>query len=224
MPVPEQLYLDSRLTELWPAACPVCLTFAATVREDSTAVWQWYENHLHAGLAARLAGGNLTDMPGLADARRALKTYGSDPGRWRVSSEALYRRVRQGKELYHVNTVVDVNNIISLETGCSLGSYDLDRVQGEVHLRLGAAGESYAGIGKSAVPLCGLPVLCDDEGPFGSPVSDSERTMVRPATRLIMTVIFGFSGPEASRQALTIARERFAALAGARDITAVPVC
>ncbi len=221
--MPDRLHMDPRLTALWPDTCPVCLAFAAAVREAAGSAWEWYAGALRDGLAARLAGGSLTDMPGIADARRALKTFGSDPGRWRVSSEALYRRVRQGKDLYRVNSVVDVNNIVSLETGCSLGSYDLDRVRGGVTLRLGGADERYAGIGKGAVPLAGLPVLCDDEGPFGSPVSDSERTMVRADTRRVMTVIFGFSGAEASNRALACAMERFASLAQAGDMRTIPV-
>lgn len=63
-------------------------------------------------------------MPVMSDNRRAFKSFGIDPGRTRISSEALYRRVRQGKDLYQVNAVVDANNLVSLASGFSLGSYD----------------------------------------------------------------------------------------------------
>lgn len=60
--------------------------------------------------------------------RAAYKAFGRNPGRYRVSSEALLRRVRRGDELYHVNSVVDVNNLISVESGLSVGSYDLEQL------------------------------------------------------------------------------------------------
>ena len=37
-------------------------------------------------------------------------------------------RIRQGKDLYHVNLVVDTNNLIFIQCACSLGSYDLDHI------------------------------------------------------------------------------------------------
>jgi DNA/RNA-binding domain of Phe-tRNA-synthetase-like protein len=36
----------------------------------------------------------------------------------------------------------------------------------------------------------GKPVLCDAEGPFGSPIRDSQRSMITSATRSVLTVIF----------------------------------
>ena len=55
----------------------------------------------------------LAQIPNLDESRKAYKAFGKDPGRFRVSSEALYRRVRQGKDLYRINTVVDANNHVA---------------------------------------------------------------------------------------------------------------
>ena len=38
-------------------------------------------------------------------------------------------------------------------------------------------------------------MFCDALGPHGSPTSDSERTMVTPATRQVLAVIISFGGP-----------------------------
>ncbi|HEX8243335.1 MAG TPA: hypothetical protein VF541_07560, partial [Longimicrobium sp.] len=63
-----------------------------------------------------------------------------------------------------------------------------------VTLRRGAPGEAYDGIGKEQLNLDGLPVLADAAGPFGSPTSDSRRTMVTGDTREVVAVVFGVTG------------------------------
>ena len=65
----------------------------------------------------------------------AYKAFGRNPGRYRVSSEALLRRVRRLDPLYRINTVVDVNNLISIQSGLSVGSYDIEQIKGDVLLR-----------------------------------------------------------------------------------------
>src|SRR6185503_17725909 len=92
---------------------------------------------------------------------------------------ALLRRVRRGDELPRINSLVDVINWCSLESQLPFGLYDLDKVQGDVTLRLG---EEYAGIRKDAVHVAGRLTLADEAGAFGNPTSDSARTMVTPAT------------------------------------------
>lgn len=131
-------------------------------------------------------------LPAVAATRRLYKALGKDPARYRPASEALLRRLAQGKGMYRVNTVVDINNLISLTTGLPGGTYDADRVEGPVELRPGEPGETYDGIGRGPLNLEGLPVLADLSGPFGSPTSDSERTAISPTTRRLLMVLYGF--------------------------------
>lgn len=126
--------------------------------------------------------------------REAYKALGKDPARYRGSAEALLRRIHSGKGLPRINAVVDVINLVSVESRMPLGLYDLEKVSGEVTFRAGRAGETYKGIGKYDLNLEGLPVFCDDVGPFGSPTSDSERTMVTMETRRVLVVIVSFAG------------------------------
>jgi DNA/RNA-binding domain of Phe-tRNA-synthetase-like protein len=125
-----------------------------------------------------------------ASVRSMYKRVGIDPTKTRPSSEALLRRVRRGDELPRVNSLVDVINWCSLETQLPYGVYDLDRIQGDVALRLGREGEEYAGIRKDAVHVSGRLTLADDAGPFGNPTSDSARTMVTTDTARALIVIF----------------------------------
>lgn len=135
----------------------------------------------------------LSEIKALRDAYRAM---GKDASRYRPSQEALLRRILQGKGLFQINTVVDINNLVSLRSRHSVGSYNAERLQGAVTFRIGRQGESYKGIGKDLINLEGLAVLADDDGPFGSPTSDSERAMVTLETWNLMMVIYAFSGQD----------------------------
>jgi DNA/RNA-binding domain of Phe-tRNA-synthetase-like protein len=115
---------------------------------------------------------------------------GVDPTKARPSSEALLRRVLQGKGLPSILPVVDVCNLASLEHQFSIGLYDRDLVRNAVFARVGRVGEGYDGIRKGRVNLSNRPLLADDEGPFGAPTSDSARTQVTAGTTALLAVVF----------------------------------
>ncbi len=150
--------------------------------------------------------------------RRMYRKIGLDPTRTRPSSEALVRRVRRGEALPRINTLVDVCNWCSLELQLPYGLYDLDRIEGDVELRLGRPGEEYAGIRKDVVHVEGRLVTADGRGAFGNPTSDSARTMVTTTTRRALVVIFAprDAGTEAVEEALDLTASRASAYAGAR--------
>lgn len=149
---------------------------------------------LSARIAKEYAGAEPSTVPGIARARRLFHAIGLDPTRYRPSSEALFRRIVKGQGLYAINNVVDALNLHSLETLLPMGLYDADRIEGDVVARKGLAGEMYEGIGRGPQNLEGKPVVADALGPFGSPISDSTRSMVRETTRRALWVIFGPAG------------------------------
>jgi DNA/RNA-binding domain of Phe-tRNA-synthetase-like protein len=136
------------------------------------------------------------ESPQILATRAAYKALGKDPARYRGSSEALLRRVVAGKGLPQINAVVDVINLVSVESRLPVGLYDLGHVTGEIVFRAGVAGETYKGIGKYDLNLEGLPLFADAAGPHGSATSDSERTMVTAATKEVLAVIVSFGGAE----------------------------
>ncbi|MBI3049897.1 MAG: hypothetical protein HYY76_16480 [Acidobacteria bacterium] len=145
---------------------------------------------LEAPLAAAEAAVRAHPPEEIAAVRTMYKRVGIDPTRRRPSSEALLRRVRKGEPLPRINSMVDVCNWCSLECQLPYGLYDADRIEGDVVLRLGRPGESYAGIRKDEVHVGGRITLADRLGPFGNPTSDSARTMVTTATTRALVVVF----------------------------------
>ena len=136
------------------------------------------------------------ESPQVEATRRAYKALGKDPARYRGSAEALLRRIVAGKGFPQINVIVDVINLVSVESRLPVGLYDLAHVSGGVVFRAGRAGETYKGIGKYDLNLEGLPVFADDAGPHGSATSDSERTMVTTETGAILAILVSFGGPE----------------------------
>jgi DNA/RNA-binding domain of Phe-tRNA-synthetase-like protein len=136
------------------------------------------------------------ESPNITATRAAYKALGKDPARYRGSAEALLRRVIAGKGSPQINAVVDVINLVSVESRLPIGLYDLAHVSGDIFFRAGRAGETYKGIGKYDLNLEGLPVFCDALGPHGSPTSDSERTMVTAGTKQVVAAIISFGGKD----------------------------
>src|ERR1700678_1155108 len=153
-------------------------------------------------------------------ARALFRGWGMDPSKYRPASEALLRRVVQGKGLYRVSNVVDVSNLVSIETGWPLGCYDRSRIDEPVVLRHGLPGESYEGIGKKTWNLEGRPVLGDPAGPFGSPISDSTRSMITESAKNAVIVIYipEKSPDAAAESAMKRLAERLTAFAGASAV------
>src|SRR6266702_6061491 len=136
------------------------------------------------------------ESPQVETVRKAYKSLGKDPARYRGSAEALLRRIVAGKGFPQINAVVDVINLVSVESRLPIGLYDLAHVTGDIVFRAGRAGETYKGIGKYDLNLEGLPIFCDAAEPHGSPTSDSERTMVTTATKHVLGIIISFGGAD----------------------------
>lgn len=140
---------------------------------------------------------SLKEIASIAATRRVYKACGKDPSRYRPASEALIRRVLQGKELYQLNTLVDLVNLASIAYGYSIGGFDADQFEGDtLTLGIGREGEPYEGIGRGLLNIQGLPVYRDTKGGVGTPTSDNERTKITESTSHLVVLINGYDGNE----------------------------
>ena len=159
-------------------------------------LWQEIEA-LGERFRSELTTESLKDMTSIAATRRVYKACGKDPSRYRPASEALIRRMLQGKELYQRDTLVDLVNLASIAYGYSIGGFDADKFVGNtLTLGIGREGEPYEGIGRGLLNICGLPVYRDAEGGVGTPTSDNERTKMTIDTRHLVVLINGYDGNE----------------------------
>ena len=140
---------------------------------------------------------SLKELESIAATRRVYRACGKDPSRYRPASEALIRRMLQGKELYQCDTLVDLVNLASIAFGYSIGGFDADKFVGDtLTLGIGKEGEPYEGIGRGMLNIAGLPVYRDVKGGVGTPTSDNERTKMTLETRHLVVLINGYDGNE----------------------------
>ena len=103
----------------------------------------------------------------------------------------------QGKELYQIDTLVDLVNLASIVYGYSIGGFDADKIVGDtLTLGIGCEGEPYEGIGRGLLNIAGLPVYRDLQGGVGTPTSDNERTKMTLQTTHLLVLINGYDGRE----------------------------
>ena len=175
-----------------------------------------HEHRLDPLLAEAEARVRVSPPAESAAVRTMYKKVGIDPTKTRPSNEALLRRVRKGDTIPRINSAVDIVNWCSLEFQLPYGLYDFAKVSGPVTMRIGAAGESYAGIRKDDVNVGGRITVADGLGPFGNPTSDSARTMVTPsATELLVVIYAPREIPRAQlERVLNVTAERFGSILG----------
>lgn len=168
----------------------------ATVKNSALSDALWEEITAYGNeLSGKYTIDTIKERAGIYATRLAYKAFGKDPSRYRPACEQLARRILQGKELYHINTVVDVVNLLSLYTGYSTAALDGACIAGNnVELGIGRANEPYQAIGRGLLNIENLPVYRDTEGAFATPTSDSTRTMVSLDTTNLLVLINAYDG------------------------------
>ena len=181
------------------AACPLLqlgLISAEVINSDTCdELWAEIESAA-ADITARYQLLEINQRPAIAATRRLYRSLGKDPGRYRVASEALCRRVIRGLGLYRLTTLIDVVNLVSMASGYPISGLDADRIEGgRLTLGVGEKDERYEGIGRGPLNIEGMPVYRDAIGGVATPTSDEERTKFTPDTRHVQININAF-GPE----------------------------
>jgi len=180
------------------AVCPVfvgaCVDAQVVNTPYSAPLWQEIAQ-LEQRFRQELTPQSLKEQPSIAATRAIYKKCGKDPSRYRPASEQLIRRMLQGKELYQIETLVDLINLASIAYGYSIGGFDADCFVGStLTLGIGREGEPYEGIGRGVLNIAGLPVYRDAQGGVGTPTSDHERTKITLLTTHLVVLINGYDG------------------------------
>lgn len=138
----------------------------------------------------------------IKETRIAYKACGKEPSRYRPSAEALLKRLRTKKSLYQINNVVDAINLISIKTQFSIGGFDFSNIQGGITCDIGNSSD-YEAIGRGHLNIEFMPGLKDNIGFFGTPTSDSVRTMVTENTTDLLLVFYDFYGNDTLQDAMS---------------------
>lgn len=203
-------------------ACPQFVGVAVHAAVKNTAFDEglWQEIHeFTRELKATTTIADINKFPTIKATREAYKRCGKDPGRYRPSAEALRRRLMRDIDLYQIDTLVDLINLVSLRTGYSIGGFDADKIEGDtLVLGIGKADEEFEGIGRGLLNIEGLPIYRDTVGGIGTPTSDNERTKMELGTTHILALINGYSGREGLQEAAEMTRDLLIKYAAAENV------
>ena len=191
-----EIIVSQEIETVCPGFVGACVEANVTNSPYCQPLWDEIEamgNHYRETLTTE----TLKTLPGIAATRRVYRACGKDPSRYRPASEALIRRQLQGKQLYQIDTLVDLINLASIAYGYSIGGFDADKFVGDrLTLGVGREGEPYEGIGRGMINIAGLPVYRDAQGGVGTPTSDNERTKIQASTTHLVVLINGYDGDE----------------------------
>lgn len=136
--------ISPAIKQCWPETALGLLLYQVQVAPSSPQLLAQFDQTV-ASLAQQYTLDTIAKHPHIAATRQAYKALGASPHEHRNAAEAMLRRVVKQAGLYHINNVVEVNNLISISSGYAIGSYDLDQLQGQVVLACPPAGARYEG-------------------------------------------------------------------------------
>jgi len=107
----------------------------------------------------------LSENPRIDVWRKAYSSFGAKPKNYRCSVENLYRMILDGNGLNHINKIVDIYNYISIKNMVPIGGDDLDKVDGDIMLRLANGEENFVELNSSEInhPKEGEIVYADNK-------------------------------------------------------------
>ena len=185
--------ISEDFTKIFPDFAGCALTATVKNSEPDEDLWKEIAT-LSDSYRQILTEETIKQMPPIHATREAYKKFGKAPSRYRPAAEALIRRIVKGEELYKINTLADLVNLASIYTGYSIGGFDMDKIQGDLVLGIGRAGEPYEGIGRGMLNIENLPVYRDNIGGVGTPTSDNERTKISLSTTHFLLLVNGYDG------------------------------
>lgn len=213
----QNISISPQLNEKIPELTLSCIECNVEMEALNAELWATIEDKV-ASLSTDLRVEQISQLPAIAASRKAYKACGKDPARYRLSAEALLRRVIKRKEIYQINNVVDVLNLVSISSGFSIGGYDAEKISGDVVFGIGNENEAYVGIGRGELNIGKMPVFRDANGAFGTPTSDSERTSATMQTKRFLMVIIDYANSPALTSATDFAVQLLKKYAAATNV------
>ncbi|MFW9834742.1 MAG: B3/4 domain-containing protein [Candidatus Thorarchaeota archaeon] len=161
---------------------------------QSSVSFEEYEKELFEEIRSHLTLEAVKDDPIFRSYRDLYWTFGMDPTKQRVSSEAVLRRILKGLNLWRISDIVDIINLASAYHKIPIGLVDVANLKGDLVIRIAHKGEVFQRIGGTSIVCRGREiVVADDEKIvcFGYATHDSEHTMITKASRKALVLLYG---------------------------------
>lgn len=123
----------------------VCFGIVVAKGIDNTKNYPEINTLLDASIASaakHFSGKRVKEEALIAPYRNAFRALGINPNKYMCSIEALITRIAKGKEIPHINPVVDLGNALSLKYTLPIGAHDLRDVE-EIDVRPAVSGDTF---------------------------------------------------------------------------------
>jgi DNA/RNA-binding domain of Phe-tRNA-synthetase-like protein len=114
----------------------------------------------------RIGDSSLSELEPLAAWRRAFRTFGVNPTKYRSAAEALLRRLTKKGDIPSINTLVDLCNLVSIRYSIPVAAFDVRDLQGGITVHFAGGDERFTPLGESQVehPETGEVIFSDQDG------------------------------------------------------------
>lgn len=160
----------------------------------STSSFEEYEKETFKEIRSHMTLEEAKDDPIFRSYRDLYWTFGMDPTKQRVSSEAVLRRILKGLNLWRISDIVDIINLASAYHKVPIGLVDASKLKGDLFIRTAAKGEVFQRIGGKTIMCRGREIVVADEEKivcFGYATHDSERTMITKGSSSVLVLLYG---------------------------------
>ena len=142
-PIKKLFEIDQEVRKKFPGLKVGLAIIKGVSITKSTPELEKFKKNLVTQLVEEFKTISLAEVPMLKEYIRIYKSTGVDPSKQKPSPLALLKRVKEGKELYTVNTLVDAYNLAVMESKVSMGAFDLTKLQFPTFLRFAKEGEEF---------------------------------------------------------------------------------
>ncbi|NHJ12843.1 MAG: hypothetical protein EAX95_04165 [Candidatus Thorarchaeota archaeon] len=165
--------------------------------------FETFENEIFEEIRLKSNLEDLKDDTILGSYRELYWSFGMDPTKLRVSSEALLRRILRGENLWRISDLVDVVNLASPYHKLPIGLIDEAKREGKLTIRTAQRGEVFTRIGGKEMTCRGREIVLADEEKilcFGYATHDSNLSKVDTGSKDVLVLLYG--SPVVTREML----------------------
>ena len=156
---------DQEVFDLFPEASVHGIVFDGLAVFDQATVAPWKQRAIDTVASSGFTSETVLDAPAVKEWRNAFQRFGVKPSKFRSSIEQLYRRALKQEMIQTPLPLVNLYCYVSLIEMVPMGAYDLEKVDGDIVIRLSRENETFLGIGDTT-PLIAHPgvVVYSDNG------------------------------------------------------------
>src|ERR1044072_4107213 len=144
---------NQEVFDMFPEASVHGMVFEGVAEFDPAVVAPWKQKAIERVSFSGFTIESILDAPVVKEWRNAFQRFGVKPSKDRSAIEQLYRRALREEMIETSLPLVNLYCYVSLIEMVPMGAYDLEKVQGDIVIRLSKESEPFLGIGDTTAMM-----------------------------------------------------------------------